>query len=196
MYNYIYISYIKYRQFCRYNNQSFFHFYSYFIFGFKLILIIIIFIKILYDFYIFLYVIYFVINYVHRLSDPRDPAYPFSDTYICSKCNERLSPDDSACDICNLYIHGEIDTSSSNPSTYPEPAPFNKSFIVDKANSTLEENRTKPEIEINPEVDNFIKSILNQSFAILFLITISILAFLYFDFTNIVAGFNQELIGN
>ena len=137
-----------------------------------------------------------MINYVHRLSDPRDPAYPFSDTYVCSKCNERLSLDDSSCDICNLYIYGEIDTQSNTSSTYPEPAPFNKSFIVDKANSTLEENPTKPEIDVNPEIDNFIKSLFNQSFAILLLITISILAFLYFDFTTIVTDFNQQLIVN
>ena len=63
-----------------------------------------------------------MINYVHRLSDPRDPAYPFSDTYVCSKCNERLSLDDSSCDICNLYIYGEIDTPPNTSSTYPEPA--------------------------------------------------------------------------
>ena len=97
-----------------------------------------------------------MINYVHRLSDPRDPAYPFSDTYVCSKCNERLSLDDTSCDICNLYIYGEIDSTSSASSTYPEPASFNKSFIVDKANSTLEENATKPEFNVNPEIDNFI----------------------------------------
>ena len=143
-----------------------------------------------------MYVIYFVINYVHRLSDPRDPAYPFSDTYVCSKCNERLSLDDTTCDICNLYIYGEIDSSSNTSSTYPEPAPFSKSFIVDKANSTLEENATKPEINVNPEIDNFIKSLFNQSFALLLLLTISILAFLYFDFTTIVVGFNQQLIVN
>ena len=137
-----------------------------------------------------------MINYVHRLSDPRDPAYPFSDTYICSKCNERLSPDDSTCDICNLYIYGEVDTHPNTSSSYPEPAPYNKSFIVDKANSTFEENSPKPEVNVNPEIDNFIKSIFNQSFAILLLITISILAFLYFDFTSIVTSFNQQLISN
>ena len=59
-------------------------------------------------------------NYVHRLSDPRDPAYPFSDTFVCSKCNERLSLDATTCDICNLYIYGEVDSSSYTPSTYPE----------------------------------------------------------------------------
>ena len=43
-------------------------------------------------------------NLVHRLSDPRDPAYPFSNTYICSNCNERLTINDTECKICDLYI--------------------------------------------------------------------------------------------
>ena len=47
-------------------------------------------------------------NLVHRLSDPRDPSYPFSDTYICSKCNERLQIDDTHCTVCNLGIHGMV----------------------------------------------------------------------------------------
>ena len=47
-------------------------------------------------------------NLVHRLSDPRDPAYPFSNTYICSNCNERLTINDTECKICDLYIHGMI----------------------------------------------------------------------------------------
>ena len=135
-------------------------------------------------------------NYVHRLSDPRDPAYPFSDTYICSKCNERLSLDATTCDICNLYIYGEIDTASYTPSTYPEPLPFNKSYIVDKNDSTLELKEPKPDIELNPEIDNFIKSIFNQAFALVLLISISLLAFFYFDLTSIVTDFNQQLIGN
>ena len=75
-------------------------------------------------------------NYVHRLSDPRDPAYPFSDTFICSNCNERLSLESKSCDICNLYIYGEVESvKPTTPSTYPEPEPYNKSFIVDKTNS-------------------------------------------------------------
>ncbi len=45
---------------------------------------------------------------VHRLSDPRDPSYPFSDTYICSKCNERLQLTDTHCTICNLGVHGMV----------------------------------------------------------------------------------------
>ena len=47
-------------------------------------------------------------NLVHRLSDPRDPSYPFSDTYICSKCNERLQVDDTHCTVCNLGIDGMV----------------------------------------------------------------------------------------
>ena len=134
-------------------------------------------------------------NYVHRLSDPRDPAYPFSDTYICSRCNERLTLESTTCDICNLYIYGEVDTSTLNhPSTYPEPAPYNKSYIVDKSNSTLE--TTEPDSAINPDIDNYVKSIFNQAFVILMLLSFLLMAFLYFDYTNIVTNYNQQLIGN
>ncbi|MBO01404.1 MAG: hypothetical protein CMG35_01965 [Candidatus Marinimicrobia bacterium] len=136
-------------------------------------------------------------SYVHRLSDPRDPAYPFSDTYICSKCNERLTPEAITCDICNLYIYGEVDTSALNdPSTYPKPSPFNKAYIVDKTNSSLTDTITVEKDEINLEVDDYIKSLFSQSFAIIALLGVILMAFLYFDFTNIVMDFNQQLLGN
>lgn len=134
-------------------------------------------------------------NYVHRLSDPRDPAYPFSDTYICSKCNERLSLDSTSCDICNLYIYGEIDSSALNdPSTYPEPAPYNKSYIVDKTNTTLKIDES--DTTINPDIDTYIKSLFNQAFVVFMLLCFLIIAFLYFDYTGIVTDYNQQLIGN
>ncbi len=134
-------------------------------------------------------------NYVHRLSDPRDPAYPFSDTYICSKCNERLSLDSTSCDICNLYIYGEIDSSALNdPSTYPEPAPYNKSYIVDKPNTTLKIDES--DTTINPDIDNYIKSLFNQAFVVFMLLCFLLIAFLYFDYTGIVTDYNQQLIGN
>ena len=134
-------------------------------------------------------------NYVHRLSDPRDPAYPFSDTYICSKCNERLSLDSTSCDICNLYIYGEIDSSALNdPSTYPEPAPYNKSYIVDKTNTTLKIDES--DTTINPDIDTYIKSLFNQAFVVFMLLFFLIIAFLYFDYTGIVTDYNQQLIGN
>ena len=134
-------------------------------------------------------------NYVHRLSDPRDPAYPFSDTYICSKCNERLSLDSTSCDICNLYIYGEIDSSALNdPSTYPEPAPYNKSYIVDKTNTTLKIDES--DTTINPDIDSYIKSLFNQAFVVFMLLCFLLIAFLYFDYSGIVTDYNQQLIGN
>ena len=134
-------------------------------------------------------------NYVHRLSDPRDPAYPFSDTYICSKCNERLSLDSTSCDICNLYIYGEIDSSALNdPSTYPEPAPYNKSYIVDKTNTTLKIDES--DTTINPDIDTYIKSLFNQAFVVFMLLCFLLIAFLYFDYSGIVTDYNQQLIGN
>ena len=66
---------------------------------------------------------------VHRLSDPRDPSYPFSDTYICSKCNERLQLTDTHCSICNLGIDGmvkvskPIKISNTSPNTTLNDAP-------------------------------------------------------------------------
>ena len=113
-------------------------------------------------------------NYVHRLSDPRDPAYPFSDTFICSNCNERLSLESKSCDICNLYIYGEVESvKPTTPSTYPEPEPYNKSFIVDKTNSTVKNNDLLN--QINPEIDEYIKSLFSQSFILILMIFIKLL---------------------
>ena len=133
-------------------------------------------------------------NYVHRLSDPRDPAYPFSDTFICSNCNERLSLESTSCDICNLYIYGEVESvKPSNPSTYPEPAPYNKSYIVDKTNSTVKnDDLLNP---INPEVDEYIKSLFSQSFVLILMIIIALVAFLFFDYSTITVDYNKQLIG-
>jgi len=103
--------------------------------------------------------------------------------------------DTNTCDICNLYIYGEVDSSALNdPSTYPEPAPFNKSFIVDKINTTLDID--EPDSAINPDIDHFVKSIFNQAFVILMLLGVLLIAFLYLDYTSIVADYNQQLIGN
>ena len=133
-------------------------------------------------------------NYVHRLSDPRDPAYPFTDNFICSNCNERLSLDSISCDICNLYIYGEVESvKPSSPSTYPEPAPYNKSYIVDKTNSTIkDEDELK---QINPEVDQYVMSLFNQSFVLILMIIIALAAFLFFDYSTITVDYNKQLIG-
>ena len=81
-------------------------------------------------------------------------------------------------------------------STYPEPSPFNKAHIVDKSNSSLAESQKIEESDINPEVDDYIKSLFNQSFVMIALLSFILMAFLYLDFTNIVMDFNNQLLGN
>ena len=81
----------------------------------------------------------------------------------------------------------------STPSTYPEPAPYNKSFIVDKTNSTVKNNDILN--QINPEVDEYIKSLFSQSFILILMIFIAFAAFLYFDYSSITVDYNKLLIG-
>ena len=52
------------------------------------------------------------------------------------------------------------------------------------------------ESDINPEVDDYIKSLFNQSFVMIALLSFILMAFLYLDFTNIVMDFNHQLLGN
>ncbi|MEC7854973.1 MAG: hypothetical protein VX924_06405, partial [Candidatus Neomarinimicrobiota bacterium] len=66
----------------------------------------------------------------------------------------------------------------------------------DKTNSSLTDTITVEKDEINLEVDDYIKSLFSQSFAIIALLSVILMAFLYFDFTNIVMDFNQQLLGN
>ena len=82
----------------------------------------------------------------------------------------------------------------SSPSTYPEPAPYNKSYIVDKTNSTIkDEDELK---QINPEVDQYVMSLFNQSFVLILMIIIALAAFLFFDYSTITVDYNKQLIGN
>ena len=81
----------------------------------------------------------------------------------------------------------------TTPSTYPEPEPYNKSFIVDKTNSTVKNNDLLN--QLNPEVDEYIKSLFSQSFILILMIFIAFAAFLYFDFYSISVDFNNQLIG-
>ena len=68
--------------------------------------------------------------------------------------------------------------------------------VVDKTNSSLTDTTTVEKDEINLEVHDYIKSLFSQSFAIIALLSVILMAFLYFDFTNIVMDFNQQLLGN
>ena len=81
----------------------------------------------------------------------------------------------------------------TTPSTYPEPEPYNKSFIVDKTNSTVKNyDLLNP---INPEVDEYIKSLFSQSFVLILMIIIALSAFLFFDYSTITVDYNKLLIG-
>ena len=84
-------------------------------------------------------------NLVHRLSDPRDPSYPFSDTYICSKCNERLQVDDTHCTVCNLGIHGMVKPIIAKKRTKKANDQLNEQYEVNK--------KLKQSVNIDSNVD-------------------------------------------
>ena len=114
-------------------------------------------------------------NLVHRLADPRDPSYPFTDTYICSNCNERLKINDSKCNVCQLYIHGMVKKSSASNQT-------RKKIITPDYNTILTAKKTKSlkqdnSININADLNIEAKSIFKHS--IIFILTLgSMLAIL------------------
>ena len=100
-------------------------------------------------------------NLVHRLADPRDPSYPFTDTYICSNCNERLNINDSKCNICELYIHGMVKKirSSKQP---------NRKIITPNYDTILTTKKPRPtkqdtSININNDLNVEVKAIFKHS---------------------------------
>ena len=100
-------------------------------------------------------------NLVHRLADPRDPSYPFTDTYICSNCNERLKINDSKCNVCQLYIHGMVKKSSASNQT-------RKKIITPDYNTNLTAKKTKSlkqdnSININADLNIEAKAIFKHS---------------------------------
>ena len=107
-------------------------------------------------------------NLVHRLADPRDPSYPFTDTYICSNCNERLKINDSKCNVCQLYIHGMVKKSSASNQT-------RKKIITPDYNTILTAKKTKSlkqdnSININADLNIEAKAIFKHS--IIFILTL------------------------
>ena len=107
-------------------------------------------------------------NLVHRLADPRDPSYPFTDTYICSNCNERLKINDSKCNVCQLYIHGMVNKSSASNQT-------RKKIITPDYNTILTAKKTKSlkqdnSININADLNIEAKAIFKHS--IIFILTL------------------------
>ena len=94
-------------------------------------------------------------NLVHRLSDPRDPSYPFSDTYICSKCNERLQVDDTHCTVCNLGIHGMVKPIIAKKRSKKADEQLNEQDEVNK--------KLKQSVNIDSNVDDLDTTIKNKN---------------------------------
>ena len=126
-------------------------------------------------------------NLVHRLSDPRDPSYPFSDTYICSKCNERLQVDDTHCTVCNLGIHGMVKPIITKKRTKKANEQLNEqdevnkklkqSVNIDSNVDDLDTTAKNNEITVDPieiHLDGTFKEILFLSLLLLLLLAIVI----------------------
>ena len=122
-------------------------------------------------------------NLVHRLSDPRDPAYPFSNTYICSNCNERLTIDDTECKICDLYIHGMI----KKPA---EVEDINNKTVKPDYDTILKPKNLKPTAtqtldtaaSVNLDINS--TNIFKQSFTLLIVLTLLLIFIIGYDFAH------------
>ena len=88
-------------------------------------------------------------NLVHRLADPRDPSYPFTDTYICSNCNERLSINDTKCNVCELYIYGMVNKETTVKQVRKNNVSPNYSTILKTNKNKTKESNTQINIESN-----------------------------------------------
>ena len=114
-------------------------------------------------------------NLVHRLSDPRDPSYPFTDTYICSNCNERLNINDTKCNVCQLHIHGMVKKSSaSNQARRKIIAPDYNTILTAKKSKSIKQDNS---ININADLNVAAKAIFKHSM-ILILVLGAMLAML------------------
>jgi len=127
-------------------------------------------------------------NLVHRLSDPRDPAYPFSNTYICSNCNERLTINDTECKICDLYIHGMI----KKPA---EVGDVNNKTVKPDYDTILTPKNLKPtasqtvDTAASANFDINSTNIFKQSFTLLFVLALLLIFIIGYDFAqNIISS--------
>ena len=127
-------------------------------------------------------------NLVHRLSDPRDPAYPFSNTYICSNCNERLTINDTECKICDLYIHGMIKKPAEVGDTNKKTVKPDYDTILKSKNL---KSTTSHTLDADAPVDLDINStdIFKQSFTLLIVLSLLLIFIIGYDFTqNIISS--------
>ena len=114
-------------------------------------------------------------NLVHRLSDPRDPSYPFTDTYICSNCNERLNINDTKCNVCQSHIDGMLKKSSASNQTRKKIiAPDYNTILSSKKSKSIKQDNS---ININADLNVDAKAIFKHSM-ILILVLGAMLAML------------------
>ena len=137
-------------------------------------------------------------NLVHRLSDPRDPAYPFSDTYICSNCNERLQLDDSSCTICNMNIHGMVNKSATNTADQPTNG-IKDDFVTIKKAKNIPTKNYKPKKSFAQVDDNSVEvsSLFKESVILVLILGSMLIGLIVYDLNqNIVKtrGNNLEIV--
>ena len=121
-------------------------------------------------------------NFVHRLSDPRDPGYPFADTYICSTCNERLSIDATICKMCNKPIHGTILNQKTKPL-----------IKSNKKSSSPSHNISHPPNSLNLFLYNF-KSALSRFIILFIFFLLMLFTIILIDLNNIIILPNTDMI--
>ena len=142
-----------------------------------------------------MFVSFTVKNLVHRLADPRDPAYPFSDTYICSNCNERLQLDDTACDICNLNIHGMVKKSASSVPNNSINGTDNSFITIKKAKHIPYKSK---KLSSSSDVAHIeVSSLFKESVKLVLVLGLMVVALIAYDLNQNIAktrGNNLEIV--
>ena len=127
-------------------------------------------------------------NLVHRLSDPRDPSYPFSNTYICSNCNERLTINDTECKICDRYIYGMIKKPAEFGETHKKTVKPNYNTVLNAKNLKLNASQTL-DTSVDFNLDSNFSDIFKQSFMLLIVLSLLLIFIIGYDFTqNIISS--------
>ena len=131
-------------------------------------------------------------NLVHRLADPRDPSYPFTDTYICSNCNERLSINDAKCNVCELYIYGMVNKGTTVKQVRKNNVSPNYSTILKTNKNKTKETNTQINIESN--LNEEASSLFRQSILLIIILGTLLAMLLAYDLNqNIVKTRNNYL---
>ncbi len=131
-------------------------------------------------------------NLVHRLADPRDPSYPFTDTYICSNCNERLSINDDKCNVCELYIYGMVNKGTTVKQVRKNNVSPNYSTILRTKKNKTKESITQINIESNLNQDA--SSLFRQSISLIIILGTLLAILIAYDLNqNIVKPRNNYL---